>query len=267
MKDHIPLPAPDYTEDVQGFVHDTQRHYYAEETMRAYAERLHAARVNSPAIMQAIGLLAVLQSWIGPRRPESSEPEEQALWDQTEATRIALTPLAPAGAPTTQAAPAHPDDAAVDALAAAMKAKLTKQRAKGYSGWGTPECTQQRLSDMLRAHVDKGDPVDVANFCAFLAARGEGIAQAAPVARGDAEVLSMSEALMLKCVADAGDAARWRWLSSHIMVAWNEGRFTSLVRIVSDENRASLNASVDRMMGGDWSDVDAARSQAKEGGA
>jgi len=265
MTDHIPLPAPDYTEDVQGFVHDTQRHYYAEETMRAHAERLHAARVNGPAIMQAIDLLAVLQSWIGPRRPQDSEPEEQALWDQIESTRIALTPLAPAGAPTAKAAPAHPDDAAVDALAATMKAKLAKQRAKGYSGWGTPECTQQRLSDMLRAHVDKGDPVDVANFCAFLAARGEGIAQAAPVARGDAEVLSMSEALMLKRVADAEDAARWRWLSSHIMVAWNEGRFTSLVRIVSDENRASLNASVDRMMGGDWSDVDAPRPQATQG--
>lgn len=69
----------------------------------------------------------------------------------------------------------HPDDAAVDALAAAMKAKLEKQRAKGYGGWDT-DCTQQRLSDMLRGHVDKGDPVDVANFCAFLVARGEGIA-------------------------------------------------------------------------------------------
>lgn len=99
----------------------------------------------------------------------------------------ALVPPAHAGAPTAQAAPAHPDDAAVDALAATMKAKLAKQRAKGYSGWDTPECTQQHLSDMLRAHVDKGDPVDVANFCAFLAARGEGIAQAAPVARGGAQ--------------------------------------------------------------------------------
>lgn len=78
--------------------------------------------------------------------------------------------------------PAHADDAAVDALAEAMKAKLAKQRARGYGGWDTPEFTQQRLSDMLRGHVDKGDPVDVANFCAFLAARGEGIAQAAPAA-------------------------------------------------------------------------------------
>ena len=82
--------------------------------------------------------------------------------------------------------PAHQDDAAVDALAATMKAKLAKQRAKGYSGWDTPEFTQQRLSDMLREHVDKGDPVDVANFCAFLAARGEGITHAAPAAQRDA---------------------------------------------------------------------------------
>ena len=93
MTDHIQLPPPDYTENVQGFVHDTQRHYYSEETMRAYAERLHAARVNGPAIMQAIGLLAVLQSWIGPRRPQDSEPEEQTLWDQIEATRTALAPM------------------------------------------------------------------------------------------------------------------------------------------------------------------------------
>jgi len=78
-------------------------------------------------------------------------------------------------APCARPAARHPDDVAVDALAALMKAKLAKQRAKGYGGWDT-DCTQQRLSDLLRGHVDKGDPVDVANFCAFLVARGEGIA-------------------------------------------------------------------------------------------
>jgi hypothetical protein len=52
------------------------------------------------------------------------------------------------------------------------------------------------------------------------------------------------------------DAARWRWLSEHIQVAWDEGKFTSLLRIVSDENRQMLNASIDRMMAGDWSDAD-----------
>lgn len=109
MTDPIPLPPPDYTEDVQGFVHDTQRHYYSEETMRAYAERLHAVRVNGPAIMQAIGLLAILQSWIGPRRPQDSEPEEQALWDHIESTRIALTPPAHPSAPA-DALPTYTDD-------------------------------------------------------------------------------------------------------------------------------------------------------------
>ena len=69
----------------------------------------------------------------------------------------------------------HPDDVAVDALAALMKAKLAKQRDKGYGGWDT-DCTRERLSELLRAHIEKGDPVDVANFCAFLSARGEGIA-------------------------------------------------------------------------------------------
>lgn len=54
------------------------------------------------------------------------------------------------------------------------------------------------------------------------------------------------------------DAARWRWLSWHIKVAWNEGKFTSLVRIVSDKDREALNASIDRMMAGDWSDAEAA---------
>ena len=60
MTDHIPLPPPDYTEDVQGFVHNTERRYYSEQTMRAYAERLHAARVNS----QATHLMAGLQTEI-----------------------------------------------------------------------------------------------------------------------------------------------------------------------------------------------------------
>lgn len=70
----------------------------------------------------------------------------------------------------------HPDDAAVDAFADAMKAKLAEARAKGRGGWhDKTDCTQRRLSVMLRAHVDKGDPRDVANFCMFLYQRGEAI--------------------------------------------------------------------------------------------
>lgn len=66
------------------------------------------------------------------------------------------------------------DNAAVEVLSMNMKAKLAGQRAKGYRGWNN-DCTQQRLSDLLRECVEKGDPVDVANFCAFLLSRGETI--------------------------------------------------------------------------------------------
>ncbi|WP_313248888.1 hypothetical protein [Stenotrophomonas acidaminiphila] len=79
---------------------------------------------------------------------------------------------------------AHPDDLAVDAFAAAMKAKLADARAKGRGGWnGDEPGMHQRLSDLLRAHVEKGDPRDVANFCMFLHQRGEGISAPAPIPR------------------------------------------------------------------------------------
>ncbi|NWF45428.1 hypothetical protein F3K02_09230 [Hydrogenophaga sp. D2P1] len=67
----------------------------------------------------------------------------------------------------------HPDDAAVDHFSVAMKAKLSAARAKGRGGW--ENCDPYVLSDMLRAHVEKGDPRDVANFCMFLHMLGHGI--------------------------------------------------------------------------------------------
>lgn len=108
------------------------------------------------------------RGWFGP-----FEDGESEIIDKVHAM-LAMTsePQPPAAA--------HPDDAAVDALAVLMKAKLAKQRKKGYGGWETPKCTQHRLSTLLRDHVDKGDPVDVANFCAFLSARGEGIVPQSP---------------------------------------------------------------------------------------
>ena len=64
------------------------------------------------------------------------------------------------------AAPTHADDTAVDEFAAVMKEKLAQARAKGRGGWET--CNPADLSRMLREHVEKGDPRDVANFCMFL---------------------------------------------------------------------------------------------------
>lgn len=60
----------------------------------------------------------------------------------------------------------HSDDTAVDRFAVAMKEKLAKAREKGRSGW--EQCNPADLSYMLREHVEKGDPRDVANFCMFL---------------------------------------------------------------------------------------------------
>jgi len=70
----------------------------------------------------------------------------------------------------------HPDDVAVDVFAAEMKTKLARKRSEGKSGWqDKAQINQDQLSQMLRKHVEKGDPVDVANFCMMLHQRGEQI--------------------------------------------------------------------------------------------
>ena len=68
----------------------------------------------------------------------------------------------------------HTDDSAVELFAAAMKAKMAKQREKGYGDWDNPAaCPADRLARCLRESVLKGDPVDVGNFAMMLFNRGE----------------------------------------------------------------------------------------------
>ncbi|CDN93505.1 hypothetical protein [Agrobacterium tumefaciens] len=119
---------------------------------------------------------------------EASKTELARVWTKIEAIRAKQ-----AAKPTGSALPVprldngqypHADNEAVDILMAAaaakMKSKLFLARRKGRSGWDDPtQCTNEDLSRMLREHVEKGDPVDVANFCAFLIARGERIGPAA----------------------------------------------------------------------------------------
>ena len=70
----------------------------------------------------------------------------------------------------------HPDDFSVDSFAAKMRQKMAESRAKGRDGWyDKSQCSAETLSEMLRDHVEKGDPVDVANFSMMLCARGERI--------------------------------------------------------------------------------------------
>lgn len=92
-------------------------------------------------------------------------------------------------APTTQPAPAaglHPKTAdLVQRFAAALSEKLAAAEKKyGYGdGWASPdwmdECRQK-----LVEHIAKGDPRDVAAYCAFLWHHGE--STAAPASQGDA---------------------------------------------------------------------------------
>jgi len=65
----------------------------------------------------------------------------------------------------------HADDDAVDTFAQAVKAKMARQRAKGYSGWR--DCPAEKLRQMLIDHISKGDPVDGGNFAMMLFNRVE----------------------------------------------------------------------------------------------
>lgn len=67
----------------------------------------------------------------------------------------------------------HPDDETAEHFCAALKWKLADARNKGRGGWEL--CSPEELSQMLREHVEKGDPRDVANFCMFLWAKREAI--------------------------------------------------------------------------------------------
>jgi hypothetical protein len=73
----------------------------------------------------------------------------------------------------------HTDDFFVTEFAETMKDKLALKRGEGRGGWeNKEECSGEFLSQLLREHVEKGDPVDVANFCMMLHQRGERISPA-----------------------------------------------------------------------------------------
>ena len=63
------------------------------------------------------------------------------------------------------------ENKAVDYLAKQMKQRLAEKRLQGYSGW--TNCDKAVILDGLNKSVDKGSPVDVANYCALLLARND----------------------------------------------------------------------------------------------
>jgi hypothetical protein len=58
------------------------------------------------------------------------------------------------------------DDSAVIQFAEAMRLKMDISRAKGRNGW--PTVSVHDLWLMLRGHVEKGDPIDVANLAMMI---------------------------------------------------------------------------------------------------
>lgn len=146
----------------------------------------------------------------------------------------------------------HSDDAAVDAFAAAMKAKLAEARTKGRGGWqDKADCPQQRLSDMLRAHVDKGDPRDVANFCMFLHQRGEAILPAEPVAQGEADELISAYDEAVRRQRESGFQPPAAQQAARACVEHNRNR---LRKVLAGQPRAALRENgngPDRVLNGE----------------
>lgn len=63
----------------------------------------------------------------------------------------------------------YADRFGVERFQAAMLTKLAKKRHEGRGGWNREnECRIGYLRQLLAEHVDKGDPVDIANFCMMI---------------------------------------------------------------------------------------------------
>jgi len=58
-------------------------------------------------------------------------------------------------------------DGLVDSFAEEMKKKLRAKFLEGKSGWDDEEWSIDDIKRQATNHIDKGDPVDVANFAAF----------------------------------------------------------------------------------------------------
>jgi len=144
----------------------------AEEQVRWEAWQAALSAQPSPGGQDALDCIGRIEEAIEFRVPHDIYA---AVHGELAELKAALTARQPVGE-------AHADDLAVDGFAAAMKAKMAEARAKGRGGWEDPaQCSADDLSRMLRNHVEKGDPRDVANFCMMLHQRGEAISARQPV--------------------------------------------------------------------------------------
>ncbi|MBU9534738.1 hypothetical protein KTE49_30365, partial [Burkholderia multivorans] len=126
-------------------------------------------------LFEARDAMRVMSNWVKKSDPAGHSWAVRMV-DRANAVLNGEADTVQADAPAEAREP-HSDDVAVDTFAAAMKHKLALARAKGRHGWET--CSPADLSRMLREHVEKGDPHDVANFCMMLWHHGSPIVGAA----------------------------------------------------------------------------------------
>lgn len=114
---------------------------------------------------EGVGTYPADAAWALERQLKKIDAAEKAAAERDEANRLAEE--------------RDRDHAAVARLGYDQREKLaiTRQR---RGGWWTPGCTVEQLSQMLHAAVAKGDPIDVANYCAFIHAKGGKIAPMSP---------------------------------------------------------------------------------------
>lgn len=122
-------------------------------------------------------VLALVQAGTDTRAPLSRDEIAEIIWSMTGGNDVDLSgKIADTILARLTSFDQHPDDAAVDRFAQAMKDKLKHAReVKGRSGWETNFCSDPHLAEELILHICKsntGTYEDVANFCMMLHQRG-----------------------------------------------------------------------------------------------
>lgn len=153
--------------------------YTADDLLVEAIAALRAGAGDIDAIKRAVDFR--LNEYLCEMKPDFDDSitgfnEAWKVIDAVFATRSALSQPAQSG-------PTHSDDEAVNRFAAAMKAKLAKKRMEGRGGWET--CDPAYLSELLRGHVEKGDPIDVGNLAMMIHQLGVGIARQPAQSRND----------------------------------------------------------------------------------
>lgn len=172
--------------------------------------------------------------------------------------RAALAALAAAPQPVPEL---HPDDAAVDRFAAAMKVKLAAARAKGRSGWDDPDqCSVETLADLLLGHVGKGNSgtfEDIANFAMMLHQRGADPAiltapQPTPAGADERDEIERIICDAFTCDLQGRgdeDGAFWQTAADALLAAgWTRGGDAAGLReALSPEDREWINNRADEL--------------------